>query len=108
MDNSVDPYGLGPSTPEPPAADSQEPILPPEYAEEVERAGDATSVEPDTPDLDADSSDLDPALRMQEAPGTWSGADDASQQGAEGDAAQLDLGDGDTYAPLDDSGDQGM
>jgi hypothetical protein len=108
MDNSVDPYGLGPSMPEPPAADSQDPILPPEYAEEGERAGDATFVEPDAPDRDADSSDLDSASGMQEAPGTWSGADDASPQGAEGDAAQLDLGDGDIYAPLDDSGDQGM
>ncbi|GAC1447320.1 MAG: hypothetical protein PVSMB4_02440 [Ktedonobacterales bacterium] len=100
----IDPYGIGSNTPAEPAADAHADLSSPTHDAEVQLAASAPDVEVVSPGETASGSDLDPAMRLQDAPATWveSEADTAVP-----DAAPSDAG-AEPYAPLQQSGDQGI
>jgi hypothetical protein len=100
----LDPYGLPPSTEPERLPDEDGQLTTADHIEEEELAREAPSVERLEPGQDRASSDLDAAMRLQDAPTTWLGGDDAAP-----DAEQESAGsDAEPYAPLTDSGGQGI
>jgi hypothetical protein len=100
----IDPYGLGPSTPAEPAADSHEDLSTPGHEAEIQLAAHAPQVEVVVPGETASGSDLDPAMRLQDAPANWAESEPGE---AVPDEAPPDPG-AEPYAPLQEGGDQGI
>jgi hypothetical protein len=100
----LDPYGLPPATPPERLPDEEEELVTADHVEEEELASEAPSVEVLEPGEDVAISDLDPAMRLQDAPNTWLGDDEAPPEAEpEGDTSTVE-----PYAPLTDSGGQGI
>lgn len=100
----LDPFGLPPATPPERLPDEEEELVTADHVEEEELASEAPSVEVLEPEEEVTSSDFDPAMRLQDAPNTWLGDDDAPPEAEPtGDEAAVE-----SYAPLTDSGGQGI
>jgi hypothetical protein len=107
LDRLIDPFGFGLAASEPrdPGEGTNAPMPAPEGAAEAELAAQAEAgagADVVTPTEDVASSDLDPVLRLQDTPDTW--LDD--QTGAGSDVQEGE--DLTYYAPLEDSGGQGV
>jgi hypothetical protein len=100
----LDPYGLGPATTSQSPAGEDEVAPAPGHAAEVELARQAASAEILEPDEDVSSSSIDPALRLQDAPEDWVGNEGGAQASEDATAEPA----GEPYAPLIDSGGQGV
>lgn len=105
----LDPYGLGASTPTPPASDPEQPLPVPERQEEVDLAQGSPPEEQQPLSESIAISGLDPALRMQDGVGTWPDAGDTTAD----EVGSADFPDGaepdaEPFAPLTDSGGQGL
>jgi hypothetical protein len=103
-----DPYGFGATVPEQPPEEEWDAA----HAEEVELARAAPAVEQLEYGATEETSALDPALRLQDAMGPLlrrgHALDPAGGDAADEDAADVDGGDAEPYAPLVDTGDQGL
>lgn len=100
----LDPYGLPPATEPESLPDEDGQITTPDHVEEEQLAREANGVERMEPGQDQASSDLDPAMRLQDAPNTWLGGDDTPPEAEQESGGQ----DAEPYAPLTDSGGQGI
>jgi hypothetical protein len=82
LEKLADPFGfgVGPGTSEE-AADPKEPIPTSEHAAGEQVLDQTDGVNVVAPDAEARSSDLDPAMHLQDAPGTWLGEGDAEAAG---------------------------
>lgn len=107
LDRLIDPFGFGLAANEPrdPGEATNAPMPSPEGEAQAELAAQAEAgagVDIMMPTKDADSSDLSPVMRLQDTPDTWLDAPADPEQGNAGDA------DAPYYAPVDDSGGQGI
>lgn len=100
----LDPYGLPPATPRERPAGDEESIETPEHAEEEDLAREAPEVETVEPGPGVAGDDLDPAMRLQDAPSTWLGGADAPPEPEQ----DSDVAPAEPFAPLTDSGGQGI
>jgi hypothetical protein len=107
--NLLDPYGLGPSTPDNADASPDQPIAVPERQEEVDLAAVTPASEQQPVNEDLSLSGLDPALRLQDGVGTWPRTDDVTpDEIGSADAPDPAEPDPQPFAPLSDSGGQGI
>jgi hypothetical protein len=107
--NLLDPFGLGPSTPTPADASTGQPLAVPGRQAEVDLARGTPATEHQPLSENMSVSGLDPALRLQDGVGTWPQTDDTSPEdvGA-ADAPDPTTPDPQPFAPLTDSGGQGI
>ena len=101
----LDPYGLDGASPSPSAEAEAEAQTQAIHAAEQALAQQAPIVEQVIPAADGSTSDMDPALHLQDAVTTWLDSGDAHESTSESadDEASVE-----PYAPLMDSGDQGI
>jgi hypothetical protein len=104
----LDPYGYGGlDLPEPADTDDDE-IITAAHEEEHELAEHAPSVEHLASSPDMSTSDIDPSLRLQDGPETW--FDQPDEEAGPEESASEDTSEEapEEYAPLVDSGGQGI
>jgi hypothetical protein len=105
----LDPYGYGANTPRPSAPPDDQPIPVAERQQEVELARDIPASEQQSTSDDLTSSGLDPALRLQDAVGSWpDDGDTTPEEVGEPDSSTPGAPEAEPFVPLTDSGDQGI
>ena len=101
-------HSLDPAAPEEPPTGADTVTEASLYEQEVELAQSAPSVDVLEPAPTPSASDLDPALRLQDAPANWAGAGDVGPVGEPAPEADPGNPAAEPYAPLADSGRQGI
>jgi hypothetical protein len=105
----LDQYAINPDTPTPPADSGDQSLAVPEREDEDALAREAPQTEEVHPSESLASSGIDPAMRLQDAVGTWpEGTDTTAEEVGQPDADDQGEPAPEPYVPLTDSGGQGI